>query len=468
MESKIAIQKQLINNNETYPTSYYKMMKIGAQSNSNPWISTSTSQTTFEIPGGNVINLSRMRLSFLRGVASAAGADTYFQYLYTSFFPFIQHIELFTSWNIQLVDINYVDAYNKICSPCVLNYKKRNKIDAFLYPALNRELKSPKTMELTVPTVNGIANTSGNFSPFVATANNGALTPSVVLNIDDPDYIVCSAVATALPSETVQFNILLKDLLPDSIFAMDTDLYIQKVLYFRITWNNVINCGWSWKWAIGAEAGLALACSFPLWSLSISIYVQANPVIEQMTKLKFAKQQEIIIPYIQANSITLWGSYQSTSVKVISNSLKSSLYKTYNLITAADIVKNVLNSNNLGGVKWTWGKLYVNADLILDLNVTQWDDYKHVTTQHKNHSFINSQFFYDVSPFVNVFDSEPINENTPYDGSLKGKTFDNSGNEILINHQFNTAWNNYNHYIFAVILKAYYFLNGEISTSPFI
>jgi ribosomal protein S19E (S16A) len=38
MQSKIAIQSQLKNNNEIYPTSYYKMMKIGAQSNSTPTI----------------------------------------------------------------------------------------------------------------------------------------------------------------------------------------------------------------------------------------------------------------------------------------------------------------------------------------------------------------------------------------------------------------------------------------------
>lgn len=60
-------------------------------------------------------------------------------------------------------------------------------------------------------------------------------------------------------------------------------------------------------------------------------------------------------------------------------------------------------------------------------------------------------------------------ENT-YEGSLKGKTFDNSGNEILINHQFNTSASlqPYTHYIFAVILKAVYFLNGEISLVPFV
>jgi hypothetical protein len=63
----------------------------------------------------------------------------------------------------------------------------------------------------------------------VNTATLGNLLP--VKNIDEPDYIVCSAANTALPSETQTFNMLLKDIIPDSIFALDQDLYIQRVLY---------------------------------------------------------------------------------------------------------------------------------------------------------------------------------------------------------------------------------------------
>lgn len=248
------------------------------------------------------------------------------------------------------------------------------------------------------------------------------------------------------------------------------DLYIQKVLYLRITWNDISSLGSMSLTNIGAVDGNRINFNIPLKSLWLWIYVQANSMIEQLTKNKFCeKQQEIIIPDIQCNWITVWGSYQWTSVKVISNSVKAALYKTYNLICFEDRVKNKLNSNNIGGIKWTQGKLYVNADLILDLNVLTNDDYKHVTTQHKNHSFISQQFFNDVSPYVNVFDSNPITDEETYDGWLKGKSFDNSGNEILINHQFNmtSADSVFNHYIFAVILKAVYFLNGEISLVPF-
>ena len=146
MNNKIAVQNQLKNNNEVFPTSYYKQIKLSAQSNSTPIISGASQQTTFEIPAGNSLNFSRMSMSFKRGVWSdAAAADNYI-FLYSSFFAYIARLELYTSSNIRLCDVNYLHAYNKVASPCVLDYKKRNKIDGFLYPAVNRNWKVGNTM----------------------------------------------------------------------------------------------------------------------------------------------------------------------------------------------------------------------------------------------------------------------------------------------------------------------------------
>lgn len=176
--------------------------------------------------------------------------------------------------------------------------------------------------------------------------------------------MIVSPAAGALPAELYTYNILLKDILPDSIFNMDQDLYFNKVLYLRITWNSIDQLGANSLTAIGGAAGTALTFNLPLTNLNLNVYVQANPVINQLTQQKFGQQQEIIIPDIQCNSIGLTGTYQNTWVKVIWNSLKAALYKTYNLITMEDVVKNKLNSNNIGEAKWTTGKLYVNADLI--------------------------------------------------------------------------------------------------------
>ena len=204
-----------------------------------------------------------------------------------------------------------------------------------------------------------------NFSPFINTSTSdgvaGALSAE---SLYDPEYMIVGPVAVALPAEVYTYNILLKDILPDSIFNMDQDLYFNKVLYLRITWNSIDQLGAKSLTAIGAAEGIALAFTIPLTNLNLNVYVQANPVINQLTQQKFGQQQEIIIPDIQCNSIGLTGTYQNTWVKVIWNSLKAALYKTYNLITMEDVVKNKLNSNNIGDVKWTTGKLYVNADLI--------------------------------------------------------------------------------------------------------
>lgn len=54
MKSNINIQKQLQTNNDVFPWSFYRCMKIWPQSNSTPTIGAATWSTTFEIPGGNV------------------------------------------------------------------------------------------------------------------------------------------------------------------------------------------------------------------------------------------------------------------------------------------------------------------------------------------------------------------------------------------------------------------------------
>lgn len=214
MNSKIGLQKQLQNNNETFPTSYYKIMKISAQSNWTPVIGNSSSSTVFEIPGGNVINLWRLRISFLRGVLTV-GENTYYQFLYTWFMALIQRIELYTSWNIRLVDVNYVDAYNKVAWPCVLNLKNRTKTDGFLYPAVNRFLKTPVTFATNINAAGITADTCGNFNPFVPSLSNTAVVATPIQSIEEPEYFIASAGnpnENPLPAEWTSFNILLKDI----------------------------------------------------------------------------------------------------------------------------------------------------------------------------------------------------------------------------------------------------------------
>lgn len=101
MQSKVAIQKQLTDNWEIFPTNYYKMMKIGAQSNSLPILNSSTSSTVFEIPGGNCINLWKTRLSFLRNACGIVNVAATYAFLYTYYMALIQRIELYTSSNIR-------------------------------------------------------------------------------------------------------------------------------------------------------------------------------------------------------------------------------------------------------------------------------------------------------------------------------------------------------------------------------
>lgn len=155
---------------------------------------------------------------------------------------------------------------------------------------------------MTEPTTAG-AGTDGNFSPFPpSVSNENGLSCQPVLNIDEPDYIVCGQANTAIPVEWKTFNILLKDIIPDSIFSIDQDLYIQKIIYLRITFNPITSIGAASLTDIGNNAGTSLGAVWCILSnLSLSVYTQANPIIEAMIKTKFMSQQEIIIPDINAN-----------------------------------------------------------------------------------------------------------------------------------------------------------------------
>lgn len=241
-------------------------------------------------------------------------------------------------------------------------------------------------------------------------------------------------------------------------------------MYLRITWNanNRIGCFAETNFA--NPGGFAAGATIPLVNLTLTIYTQANSLIEQMTKQQWMQQQEIIIPEIQWTALWFNQSTSSqSSVKVISNSNKASLYKTYCVIMQLDAPGRINNSYNMNGTTtYTYCRLYVNWNLILDLDPTKLQDYKHLTTQHKAHSFCSLGFWYEISPIVNIYDASPVDDEPIYKNEMKGLPFDNSGNEILINHQFTTTNTALTHYVFAILLKAIYILNGEVSLVPFV
>lgn len=461
MQSQLLVQPQLNNKTGEYGSSYYKMLKISPQSGNNPILSTSIQTWTFEIPASNIVNFSRLRLGFTRGVISTTAnppvavvsPNDYFYLLPSNYMQYINRIELFTSNNIRLVDLNYAEIYNKLAGPTMLDYKHRNELDGFLFPSSRSTLTiTPATGD--VPLDNAIS----------------------CLNMDDISYNIRGAVAGNVLLQNINF--LLADAYPDTIFNVNKDLYIWKVVYLRIWWNPISKLGGNAKANI-ADAPLALigtgnvAVTIPITNLTLWVYTQANPDISMIVKNMSSQQIEVIIPEVQSNSISLSGTLQSSSVKIISNSLRAKLYKTYcglfraDTLSAQNSCMNYLAENLAGGAIWTNGRLYLNSDLILDLNSTTGEDYGHVISQFKNNSFPTRNTFYNISPFANIFDSQLSTDDEVYNNDLKGVSF-NSGNEILLNHQFNCVAGSYTHYIFGIVLKSIYMLNGDFSYIPFV
>lgn len=456
----IRIQPELNIDTGVYNTSFYKVQKISAQNGADPTLGGWSQTSQFEIPCGNVINLSKLRLGFLRGECKNAAdgnalnakADTFYL-LPTDHFQYINKIELYTSTNVVLVDINFCDVYNKLACPTVINYRKRTDIDGFIIPSYRSTMTvTPATGDCSIDQALG------------------------VINMDDISYNFAGAVAANIT--TKYHNILLSEAFPDTIFNVNRDIYVWKTLYLRITWNPTNRIGGCAKADLTGQSnlvGLADAVvNIPITKLTLSIYSQANPDINSLIKWSANKMQELFVPFIQWNWVILTGDYQATSVKIVSNNPRSKLFKTYCGLMKADAVglqkrfNNLTGVNACGGAVWTSGRLYINSDMILDLDSTKGEDFKHVVTQHKNHSFKTRQTFYHFSPFCNVFDTHPLDEVTEiYDNTLKGYNF-SSGSEIAINHQFNCVAAQYTHYIFAVIIQPIYLKDGDISLSPFL
>ena len=87
--------------------------------------------TIFEIPGGNVINLWKTRLSFQRGVFSAlSGAGAAYQYIPQNYFPYRQRVELSTSNNLQNNQIQ-VNSNKNIVLSTQINKQIKNNVTKF-------------------------------------------------------------------------------------------------------------------------------------------------------------------------------------------------------------------------------------------------------------------------------------------------------------------------------------------------
>lgn len=511
VEKSVQIQKELDKSIIIQPISYYKNYKITCDGGTSVTIGASSQTSTFKIPSNNVLNFSKMSINF--NMAAIANVANMLKFIHTSFCPFWSRIELLTSQNLYLVNLNNVREYNKLSAACNLNKDERTNADGFMHPSernfnifsvsgqsvlgvANNNLEASASAFLTTPLLARIIGLG--YGVTLDPTDNTAVNIGAALNLQksayhfklDPflnplatdlirraeinDYsnnrcshlVITEANANGeLPQ--LDYSIRLGDLLPDSIFNVDKDIYISDQLTFRITWVVRGLLG-----GTSEENGISGAAVFPndavLTNLYLNHYIQANPEIVQLYRQQSQNQEELIIPEIQSYNLSITGAgNQSTSIKIISNATKSRLYKCYGGLFTADALFRNGNSCNINEIKYSAVNVYLNSNMILTLDATSNEDYDHTRHIFKNHSFRSISSYKECGVIPLFFSPGKSTMDEYNNNELKGQDFMQS-NDLVLNYQFTAVpATALIHNIFCVILRPIYMKQGILSPTPF-
>jgi len=305
----------------------------------------------------------------------------------------------------------------------------------------------------------------------------------VPLTIDDPSYYAVGWANLNLYSpyttdgaanSTVVGNIKIRlgDLLIDSIFNYDKDLYFSSSLYLKLYVDQV----WNIIFTIADNTGVVLtnfAQAIQLLNMNLMCYTQANPEISSLVINECQHTKELYIPYIIPNSQSFSASTnQSTTFRVV-GLWNSRLYKNFYCINTGianeciGMSSNLLITNdntwlmtgvNVGKIH-TYVNIYINSLLTYFFNTAQLEDMEYTKDNFKHNSITWVGRYGAAGGIYLNFDSEPIKEDQYKNISMKGLIMPN--NEIVLMHQFTTTSTATTHWCFSVLLRTIYTKNGQ-------
>lgn len=454
--------------NRTIP-SHLKNYRLTPTSGNPSTFTTSSQTTVFEIPGNTVFNASKMSLNFKRGAIGAFG--TGYNAVPCSYFPYIERIELKSSNGTILVDVNSIAQYSRLSMPLLNNFRENTQLSGALYPTKSIALEAQGTE------LHGYDPYFDNKITKSAFPGEKSCNAETLLRYANYDW---SKINSALPEKNI--NISLSDLLPDTLFGINKEIYNARNLYLRIQWAPYT----SWLYRI-TETGISMsndsAGTIDFLNLNLNMYVEANQDLAQMIQKQYETQQILICPELQCQNINISNSEgdRSAIIKVL-NSGNARLYKFYSGLVSGNtsnfyLINNTSNYNNL---KYSNVELYLNTLQLLNLNTEYNQDLEHMLQFYKNHSFSDSSSFKVVSPFSHVFDSSIV-EDKLYDGkTLRGIEFDNPQGEHSLQIKYKlkapTAdcpvnpnnQSSFIMYVFCVLNKPIYIKGGDFQLIPFV
>ena len=469
--TRIELPKQLSKEKNVEPCSFYQNLRFTPNNGSSIVLGNSTQTSIIELTPQSIINFSKLKLQFTRSAVVAAPAGTIptncagsnYYLLNNAFCSFINRIQIFDSKNLILLDMNNCEivskslAFNK-------TFGNRTEVNCFNFSGIRS-------------TLDPIPSSNPGWNPYYFPINQPVTT------IDEPSNVEYSNAASNLSAKN--YNLNLSDLVYDSILSLDRNIYSANSIFIKITWNPIskVSFGtiaWAGTSGSGAFAGPGgVPVTFALSNIQINMYSEANPILANIIKMN-PQEETIIYAEPQLNVLTFGGSTQQSSMRIISNALpgEARLYKMYYWLAKGDATYKINNTSNLltsttngvqmvcGAIAQSW-RLYVNNNLILDLNISvNQDDLELVKNQYATNSFKSAGCYYENGAVSYVFGSNYSSKDEYSQMTLKGVDFNQNGEIILQNLFSINGAQDLTHYAMFVVLRCLYIQNGMFSWYP--
>lgn len=468
---EITTQPELQSKLKSTINSHMKNYRISPTSGMPTNFTTSSQTVVFEIPGDTCFNASKVSLNFERGAIASLGG--YYNAVPNFYVPYIERLELKSANGTILVDVNSVAMYSRLTSLLLNNFRENTQVSGMVYPGATIVTDANATnLQGTDPYLDNRSSVTA-----LASGNDAGLNLGTLVRAAQYDW---SKLGAALPAKNI--NISLQDLLPDSFWGINKEIYNSRNLYLRIQFASYKSWLYRPNETFTSMSNADPTSPITFNNLSLNMYVEANPQIAQIIKDKYNSQQVLICPEIQSNNIVISNAagYRSIIVKVL-NSGDARLYKFYSGLVSGNATDFYLqnNTSNYNNLKYTDVELYLNTLQLLNLSTTNNQDVEHCLQFYKNHSFSDLNSFKVVSPFTHVFDSSMVDDKL-YDGlTIRGIPFDNPQGEHSLQIRYNLVAsaanvpvnpnNQTSHtaHIFCILMKPIYIKGGDIQLIPF-
>jgi hypothetical protein len=295
---------------------------------------TGISESTFEIPGNQVINLARSYIRF--DVRYPAGADATYQRVSVLGLPMFERVQFNTKSGTVLADCNQIPAYLATVGPYHTSLHDMRARDKF-YPNLPGSNGSmfvdPGAVLGLVPARIrndfNLANYGGAAgAQFTGLAEVEIQPPTLASGAvgiwteptdEVPSFVrgVQALAATPAGAVSMSYVVPLSTLIPDSLLSMNRDLYFAESMHLTINWagsSSYVSIGTSATVPATGNVPTTLAPVVSNYNLYVATEQSTDVIMKLRNKVRTGDGLQLIIPYVNCYKLSL-GNTTSDSVQ---------------------------------------------------------------------------------------------------------------------------------------------------------